>query len=186
MIIILEGADNAGKSTLGTRLANDTGLELVHPGGPPKTVSDAVLRCVEQSAAFNRAASFNFIYDRVTCISDMIYRGNQMYRLGYEAYQNELMVCKDVLIVYCRPCDAQLMNFDNHVTKSHETDEVVEHAKQNVGRIIAEYDDVMNRLILTGTVPVWSYDFKSDTESAAYRAILGQINAGLNQYKELG
>lgn len=172
MIIILEGPDNAGKSTLANMLAKDLGIEVVHPGGPPANIADALIRCGEQAMIFQIGEHVSFIYDRVTCISDQIYRGRSSYLVSFALFQQDLLnevENGNAMLVYCRPPNRVVKDFSNHVTKSHETDAVVEHAKRNVDRIIFEYDELMN--VLKPVV----YDYTADDAGAKYQYILRQL-----------
>lgn len=171
MIIILEGPDNAGKSTLARRLSADLNLEVVHPGGPPKNISDAISRCVEQEFVFEIATQVNFIYDRITCISDMIYRGKPQYHNIFYKFQDEIKRHKNVLIVYCRPSLKRLRNFDDHVMQEHEDAAVVQHAKDNVDRIITEYDAVMKSFEEDDLFEFVRYDFELDEYSSEYSSL---------------
>lgn len=169
MIIILEGPDNAGKSTLARMLAEDLKVEVVHPGGPPANIADALIRCGEQAMLFQLGESISFIYDRVTCISEPIYRGIDTHLVAFGLFQADLaseVADHNVLLVYCRPPIRVIKDFSGHVTKAHETEEVVEHAKRNIDRIIIEYDEVMARL-----KPI-VYDYTADDAAAKYNYIL--------------
>jgi hypothetical protein len=171
MIIVLEGPDNAGKSTLATMLAKDLNIEVVHPGGPPANIADALIRCGEQAMIFQMGEHVSFIYDRVTCVSDQIYRGVAEYCMSFGLFQADLMSeveAGNVLIVYCRPPNRVVKDFSSHVMKDHETAEVVEHAKRNVDRIIFEYDELMHHM-----KPV-IYDYTADDAGAKYQYILKQ------------
>lgn len=171
MIVILEGPDNAGKSTLANKLKADLNLEVVHPGGPPKNIADAIARCVEQSAVFSMSAEVNFIYDRVTCISDMIYRGVPEYHRVFKKFQAQFCRSMNVVIIICRPSNERLRNFDDHVTKEHETEEVVQHAKDNVDRIISEYDAVIDDFSSDRYIDCIIYDFEHDSDGEEYKIL---------------
>jgi len=175
MIVILEGPDNAGKSTLGNKLAIDLHLDLIHPGGPPKNLVEVIERCQEQSTVFSHSTTVDFIFDRVTCISDQIYRGRtDLYKL-FDFYQNDLRSAKNIIIIYCRPSDDRLRNFDDHVQKDHEDEAIVQHAIDNVDRIINEYDSIMDYLMSDKHVCIIKYDFERDTHEASYHAILEML-----------
>ncbi len=164
MIIILEGADNSGKSTLAKRLAADLNLEVCHPGGPPKNIAEALARCVEQDTIFDLSTQVNFIYDRVTCISDRIYRGKSEYHSVFDMFLDRIKETANVLIVFCRPSTERLKNFDDHVMQDHEDEAVVEHAKNNVDRIIREYDELLGVLQSNKHFYYFVYNFETDNE----------------------
>jgi hypothetical protein len=172
MIIVLEGPDNAGKSTLGRKLSADLSMDLIHPGGPPKHIVEVIARCQEQLLTFQLSTEVDFIYDRITCISDMIYRGRDEYKRIFEIYQGQLRTAKNVIIIYCRPSDERVKDFSDHVKKDHETDEVVQHAVANVDRIVDEYDVLMNAFANDRHITALKYDFERDVNSDGYEAIL--------------
>ena len=180
MIIILEGADNSGKSTLAKRLASDLNLEVCHPGGPPKNIAEALARCVEQDAIFDLSTQVNFIYDRVTCISDMIYRGKKQYHNVFVKFLERIREKTNVMVVYCRPSNERLTNFDDHVMQDHEDEAVVQHAKDNVGRIIAEYDSLLHSLRLDKHFFFFVYNFEEDTDDESYKELRSLITDGLD------
>ena len=173
MIIILEGPDNAGKSTLARMLAEDLKVEVVHPGGPPANIADSLIRCGEQAMLFQLGESVSFIYDRVTCISEPIYRGINTHLVAFGLFQADLVneiEEGNALLIYCRPPNRFVKDFSNHVTKAHESEAVVEHAKRNIDRIVFEYDEVMSRL-----KPI-IYDYTADDAAAKYNYILQAAN----------
>jgi len=181
MIIILEGADNSGKSTLAKRLSEVTGLPVVHPGGPPANIAEAVVRCMEQDQLFNLSTELDFIFDRVTCISDRIYRGKPEYHNIFSLYQRAISRAKNVLVVYCNPSEGRLRNFDDHVMQAHEDEAVVKHAKDNIDRIIAEYSDVMHDLSNHRHIDIIEYNFEEDDKDTVFQYIRGMINSGRDQ-----
>lgn len=181
MIIILEGPDNAGKSTLAKKISERLNIEVVHPGGPPKNVAEVIRNLGEQSYAFNQGNIVSFIYDRVTCISDSIYRNNIGYKRLFESFQSDLIasiMAQQVMVVYCRSSLTRLNDFSNHGIKEHETAEVVEFAKANVNRIIADYDKMME------SISCIHYDFESPDADAkiAYICNLFGMTAGTKSY----
>lgn len=177
MIIILEGPDNAGKSTLGQRLSADLQMDLIHPGGPPKNIVEVIARCQEQSATFQLSTEVDFMYDRVTCISDQIYRGREEYSRIFEIYQGQLKSAKNVIVIYCRPSDERLKNFNDHVQKDHEDEAVVQHAINNVDRIVEEYDSLMSFMARDRHYTMVKYDFEKDKLGEGYSALLSLLKS---------
>lgn len=173
MIIIVEGPDNAGKSTLCNKLSKDLGLPIVHPGGPPKDTISIISRCLEQDASFTLANYFSFIYDRVTCISDDAYNYNVNNHQGLAYFRSSLRNAK-VLVIYCRPSDDQLKDFSGQMKKDHKSAETAKHAVDNVDIIIARYDYIMNELSDLG-VNIERYDFLDSDAEYNYTSILDNI-----------
>lgn len=172
MIVVLEGADNSGKSTLAQRLSKDLGIDVVHPGGPPKNIVEVIARCNEQSQVFQLSTEVDFIFDRITCISDLIYRSRPEFDRVFGIFQGQLKSMKNVVIIYCRPSDERLRNFDDHVTKEHEDEAVVQHAKDNIDRIIEEYDNLMASFARDKHYNTLKYNFELDTGGDGYRDLL--------------
>ena len=175
MIIILEGPDNAGKSTLAQKLSKDLKLEVVHPGGTKKNILDIITQCQNQAQVFGFSTELDFIFDRATCISNLIYRNEPEYDRVYGIYQGQLKTAKNVVIIYCRPSDERLRNFDDHVTKDHEDESIVQHAKDNVDRIIDEYDNLMAAFARDKHYNTLKYNFELDTGGDGYRDLLALL-----------
>lgn len=175
MIVVLEGADNSGKSTLAKKLSSEFSIEVVHPGGPPKNISDALLRCNEQAIILNSSDSVSFVYDRITCISDFVYRGNTRYNKIFRQYQNHLRYAPDLMIIYCRPSDERLLKFDDHVMQDHEDESVVEHAKLNVHRTIATYDELFSEFERDQKMNIRRFDFETESHESFIERCFDQV-----------
>lgn len=141
MIILLEGFDGSGKSTLTTLLSNfyQGKIKSWHPGAPPKSGHEAIVRCHEQNGLFKVADKVNLIMDRTTCIS------NDAYTLmdsgfDYRQFRRSLANCDNVLIVYCKTYGLENQNF---IPSEHDIEGSIEHAKLNAEKIINCYDKIM-------------------------------------------
>lgn len=150
-MIILEGMDGCGKSTLAAKL----GLQVIHPGAPPKTA--------ELEAEFFRKqqgyASLPVIFDRVTCMSQQVYR-KRMFDEWYHAPLRRLAESPYCVIVHCRPPDEVVLNIDNHTVAEHDTPEMLQLVKDNALLFLQSYDRLMK------SVPHVVYDFtKTDLET---------------------
>jgi len=144
MSIILEGPNGSGKSTLGFRLGEATGLGVVHAGIAPKSRDEAIFRSREQ------IRSSNVILDRVTPISDYVYRMDNLpenLRTLYDAFNSTLS--KSHVIIYCTA--------DGKFTKKdYYTDDHYEEIVKNRLAIRNRYDEVMSK------IPHIKYNFRSD------------------------
>src|SRR4051812_3455357 len=69
MQIVLEGPDNAGKSTLAAFLSERLGIPVKHSGGPSKHPGEVN----ERARAFG-ADDSDLIYDRHPCVSQNLYQ----------------------------------------------------------------------------------------------------------------
>lgn len=138
MIIILEGPDNGGKTTLAKFLSTQTGLRLHHSGGPPKDRSEILYRATELLKLEN------VIFDRFPVISDRIY--SKLLR-GEDFFANTTfpirLAQQRPFIIYCRPPMEVLLKLDGHEVKEHETQEHVEAMKKKALDIVIAYDQAM-------------------------------------------
>jgi len=178
MIVIIEGFDNSGKSTLAKRLSEELNLEVVHPGGPPKNIAEVILRMNEQQSIFTFGTYVDFIYDRVTCISDQVYRQDKSYDTIFKYYISILEQYKSVMLIYCRPSLEQMQNFDDHVMQAHDTAEIVEHAKQKSSIIIAGYDKLIDEMYRSKML-INTFNFESEDAEKIYQRIKLTISQGL-------
>lgn len=102
-MIILEGPDGSGKTTLGRRLSELHGIPLIK-----RDKQDAYLWCMSELSCWSLSGLR--IYDRFALVSEYIYgplrRGEKAveFELGYRptAEMMERFV-RDALIIYCRP-----------------------------------------------------------------------------------
>lgn len=143
-MIILEGMDGSGKSTLATKM----GLPVIHPGAPPKT-SDLEYQFFSQQ---QENASKPLVYDRVTCISQQVYR-KRLFEWWYMKPLEELLATPHCVIVYCRPPDDVVLNLDNHTVSAHDTPEMLQLVRDNARLFLDSYDQLMS------TLPHIKYDF---------------------------
>lgn len=132
MQIILEGPDNAGKSTLAAHISERLGIPIQHSGGPSKFPGEVNTRTFE----FNQRRA-TFIYDRHPAISQNIY---------VEALQNngELVEERHVdqtyelkpLIIYCK----NTRGADGHEQSEHSSPEYFQQVAANLERLCDLYD----------------------------------------------
>lgn len=141
-MIILEGPDNSGKSTLANALADMFGYKVVHPGGAPKNLTDEVNMMINQRLL----AEQNIIHDRVTCLSQPVYntlRGEFNTNRKYMPYIRQFENDANVVIIYCRPPNELVLKMDGHEHKPHETAEHFQLVQQNQRLFVAAYDALM-------------------------------------------
>jgi adenylate kinase family enzyme len=141
MRVILEGPDNAGKTTLANKL-RELGVEYFHPGGPPKDYS-AEVDCMTQQRAKLGVLS-NIVMDRVTCISQQVYNHHVGYNEARNLYLNELLAVHPILI-YCRPSTDRLMRKQDFTWRDGETEEHKQKIIEGQHLFIGRYDDLMQR-----------------------------------------
>jgi len=153
-MLIIEGPDNSGKTTLVKELAQLLpGQKVLHSGGPVKSEAD---RDERMERILN---SRHVIWDRVPCISEQIYgpvlRGVNIF--GGTTYL-QAVVDIGAAIIYCRPPDHLLFNLDTHdVNPDHDDEEHLTGIKQNHEKIVASYDYFMRH------IPHLRYDYYNMT-----------------------
>lgn len=96
MIIILEGPDNTGKTTLGRLLCNSTGIPFKESEGREKYMG-------EMSERISRWLTYdNMILDRHPVISQEIYATIDPERYMPTDLQKNALLMKDKFIIYCQ------------------------------------------------------------------------------------
>lgn len=174
MRIILEGPDNAGKTTLAQRLADSCGPEVVryfHPGGKPDSVQ-AELDCLEEQLDLLRGG--NVIIDRVTSISQRVYNSdprNDLMRADYWS----LMEQQNPVVIYCRPSTDRLLRTQDFTWREGESDEHKEKIITRQHEFVAAYDKLFQ------SIPCLSYDFDDAVHremiyTKLYKGLWGSID----------
>lgn len=96
--IVLEGPDNAGKSTLAQKLSEALELPIRHSGGPSKYPGE-----VNERAQSFIADDTQYIYDRHPCVSQNVYVA--ALNNGGELVTEENIqqfYASDPIVIYCR------------------------------------------------------------------------------------
>lgn len=171
-MLVVEGADNSGKSTL----AKFVGLAHFSAGPAPENALE-LRRCLEQQRS---RAYIACIQDRLTCISQ------QVYSEAPESWllQDELLRLIDVprvVIVYCRPPERTLMDLSTHKAKSYDTEANMSKIAQNQHTYIKRYDDLMH------TIPHIMYDWTEhdDETNRQIRSLLVESQLSDEKWREL-
>lgn len=139
-MIVVEGFDGTGKSTLSEALGKELGWPVYHPGGPTKDLMD-VAACLHRS---NLRYSERCVQDRCTHISESVY--SMMTRPDRAAlalsHLGNLMTPR--VVIHCRiPSHVVLDRIRNHVAKEHETEEHVRSVIENAAALLGIYNTVM-------------------------------------------
>ncbi len=136
-MIIIEGCDNTGKSTLAEKLGKDLGLEVHHSVRPDSTLSPHNI----MEHARRQLRPRRVILDRVFAISEYVYgrviRGQSLLKEFHSDAIMELYQ-RNHMIIYCRPSDK--------VIQDNKGRDQMEGVVDNFPRIIAEYDDLIKEL----------------------------------------
>lgn len=156
-MIILEGPDGAGKSTLIAEIEKHLGIKATHFGGPPKTKKEMLIRIQN---------SFDCqLLDRWSPISEQIYGPLRPDSIGVSTnLLNNFIDQTKPIIVYCRPHRNTLMR--NKVEglkreKQHKSREHCEAVSRNFNTIIQAYDKLMSNLLLRGH-SILTYDYEAE------------------------
>jgi len=166
-MLIVEGCDNAGKTTLVAQLSADLRLLTLNNRQRPLTLQDSK-DYLHLTAPL--ASRFKTIFDRWQPISEPIYgpicRGVHLFSPQDIAYQHYyLQECKlKPVIIYCRPSDGKILNFGDR----EQMEGVIENAK----KIIDGYDRMM-AWIEDQWFPVVRYDYEHDTYDSLKEKVLG-------------
>lgn len=172
-MIVLEGPDGAGKSTLAKQLSAALNVPIHHSGGPPKSEMEIIER--QKAMIDNLRNKELMIYDRVPCISDPIYgkyiRGGSPFQGVHDPLARTMRAFLIFPIIYCRPVNQAIFNaMATRVeeAKAYKPEDHKEGVKKHVFEIIAQYDDDI------AFYPHWTYDW---TEVTSYMSLLHKIRA---------
>lgn len=112
-MIVIEGMDNSGKSTLGNYLAAYIGLVVQESEGPPLS-DDEINERVDKYAEYT-----NRLFVRHPCISNAIYGSFRPEGNPITPGRTMIFYESKPLLIYC---DAGERGFDGHELKDHDTE----------------------------------------------------------------
>lgn len=151
-MILVEGPDNSGKSTLIEQLANEFELfKLDRPHGPPKTPEELYDRTLDAQNFYKSKMS---IMDRNPVIGESIYgpilRRHNMWDDIKNKFECEVELFSKILsgtifLIYCRPPLDVLLDLTTHQVKSYDTKEHLESLSKNKSKIVEAYDKYMSK-----------------------------------------
>lgn len=157
-MIILEGPDGSGKTTLGRRLSALHGIPLVK-----REKQDAYLWCMSELSSWSLSGLK--IYDRFALVSEYIYGP---LRRGAKAVEFELdypptaemmeRFVRDALIIYCRPPATVIMR---NVRETSQPTDIKGITTQAIGAY-DEWFTHMNHVL---------FDYTTDTPESLYEVI---------------
>ncbi|HTR69282.1 MAG TPA: hypothetical protein VMH41_03525 [Mycobacteriales bacterium] len=164
-MIIVEGYDGSGKSTVAEEIGKRLEAPVFHAGGPPVDDTD-VLSCAAR--ALTRMNMW-CVQDRVTQVSHCVYA---MLTKPVEAAlaisrMDDLKAAR--LLVYCRPStDTILSNLQRHRAKEYEAGHVAKeyaadshtvYVRVNANVLIGVYDTIIR--LASRHVSVIYYDYQN-------------------------
>lgn len=129
-MIVIEGLDNSGKSTLGTALGGYLGRPVQESEGPPLSsyeINERVMRyrALRNTIFVRHPVTSNAIYGQVRPEGDPIY-----------ADLREQFYAKRPLIIYC---DAGTRGLGAHVVKAHDTEKHLADIENNYNKLLYLY-----------------------------------------------
>lgn len=175
MSILLEGADNSGKTTLGKDLLQlNPRLKYFHSGSAPRDTQHEAI-CLEQQWSMCAAG---FIVDRATCISQQVYKDGRLFE-DKLMQQIDNLLRIGILIVFCRPSTDKLMSFEKFTWRDEESEAYKQQVIANQHKYIARYDQLMSR------VPHLLYDYEDELASGWLRKMLAEASHDKRMYYRL-
>lgn len=156
-MIIVEGCDNTGKSTLVAKLAEDLKLLVINNKRRPKDYTEASNYLHQVMTSFPGIPT---ILDRLCTISEPVYgpicRNTHIYSQAQLRGDLDFLLRHNPTIIYCRPPVATILGFGDRPQ--------MEGVKDNARSIIGAYDLTIDQLALQGfRVVHWdytNYDYK--------------------------
>lgn len=138
-MILLEGFDCSGKTTLGRAIQDRTGYPLYMIGPSPKSTTDLVHSLRRCEDRFNEQC----IQDRCTQVSESVY---SMLRTPDRAamamrYLHQIQQAR--VIVYCRPPKMVMIDSLSSQMKDYDTASFQEFLVANADHLITIYDAIM-------------------------------------------
>lgn len=177
MNILLEGPDNAGKTTLAKHVHENTRFTFYyHPGGKPKDIADEVEYLTHQDSVMRMD---RVIMDRCTSISQQVYNPDPDHDDVRMSYLQRLIANKNIIVIYARPSTDRLMRVQDFTWREGETEEHKQKIIENQHTFIERYDNIMRK------VPHVAYDFEHSTGGIVSGMLIRGLNGDDSAYKWL-
>lgn len=167
-MIIVEGCDNTGKSTLVSRLAGDLKIMAITSRSRPTSIEDIAQYTGEMTLL---SCKYKTVFDRWQAISESIYgpvcRGTQLIDDEARSVLDWITAFVNPLVIYCRP---QYEQIANTIRKRKQ----MEGVEENLQELVSAYDERM--LQISGTMATFVYDYTHTT----YEDLLAHVKLHLN------
>ena len=152
-MVIVEGPDNSGKSTLINWIKENFFIQEVNRRhGPPINAKDLKVRTeLVLDTEIKSLPRKNFITDRFSLIGENIYgpilRGKNLWDEIPEDRERLEKALKtlDPFIIYCRPDLDTILDLSHHQVKSYDTKEHLANLAKNQKSIIKAYDNYFEK-----------------------------------------
>ena len=155
-MIIIEGCDNTGKSTLILSLATDLRMATARSTGRPGSE-----RAIQDYHSWCEDCPQKLILDRHPALSDLVY-GSLLRNHTHSDLGLAHRVVEDHFLIYCRPPTSKVIA--NILDR-----EQMEGVTANAIKLLQGYDDLMSLL-----QPDFTYDY---TQPDAYEELKNAINS---------
>jgi len=166
-MIVVEGMDNSGKTTLVSRLRFATGASVIKSCGPQEDYKDLFLWTRQQLERPNTRPLY--IYDRFTIISDPIYSSvirdkNPFFEHPEGRLLIEEFLKQEPLIIYCNPGLERITKFG----KRAQMEGVIENAEE----LFEKYEEMIRYLrVRGGHVKNFDYNSWGDTREVGISVV---------------
>lgn len=160
-MVIVEGMDSSGKTTLVRKLSGDLQLLVMNNRRRPERAED-IFKYQEMALRVSR--HFPTILDRLATISEPIYgpicRDTRLLSPGHLSMLMLQLKFADPLVIYCRPNRGTIFNF-----VEPQMEGVIKHRE----RLLKAYDESIEKL--SGFLRVIRYNWETDP----YEILLNQL-----------
>lgn len=183
-MIIVEGPDNSGKTTLVASLVKDLKLKVLDSDikGPPLDAQDNYFRTKSLILKALKHPRSNTITDRLSLIGESIYgpicRGKDLWVPMFEKKMKMYTVLKiiDPFFIYCRPPKNIVLNMGSHQLKDYDTPEHITQVEKNKALILKAYD---NYFAFFRAYNFFQYDY---TQPEHYETLIQRLKEYLKRW----
>jgi len=152
-LIILEGQDGCGKTTLGKQLAETYNLPMHPSRGPNRTRTEFNSNIVKD------AALSSGILDRLTPISDWVYkRAARKTPFHHPEETVKFLTWYPAILVFCQSDNPT----PSTKPKTHKTAEDLETAIRNAARIKSSYT-ILKNYLRANNIRIIEYDWRKNS-----------------------